>query len=446
VTNENNLHVIVGLGKTGLSCVEFLVARGIPIAVTDSRDSTPYLARMRQQYPTVPIYLNGLNQSILKQASKIILSPGVALHDVVINACANKAIPICSDIELFANHVNAPVIAITGTNGKSTVTALVHQLAQYAGLSVAIGGNFGEPALSLLCADVQLYVLELSSFQLETTYSLQPKAATILNISPDHLDRYPDFSAYALAKQRVYQHCAHAIFNRADKLTRPQQSCSVISFGLDEPAAQQFGLRSDHLGLHLAYGDRCLLPVEKLHIKGEQNWLNALAGLALMKAIGISPTTVLPALSEFHGLAHRCQWLRDLNGVQWYNDSKGTNVGATCAAIQGLGGSLAGQIILIAGGQAKQADFAALCAPVAEYVRELVLIGEDAPLLEQALSHDTAITHASDMEQAVALANTLAKPGDAVLLSPACASFDMFNNFAHRGEVFSEMVRGLREY
>ena len=479
----NNLKVIVGLGKTGFSCVEFLLKKGANVAVTDSRAEPPFLDELKKQFPQVITSMGGFDETLIMSADELIVSPGVALREPMIANAIAKGIPAIGDIELFARDVKAPVIGITGTNGKSTVTALVGEMAKQAGLNVGVGGNLGTPVLEMLANNFELYVLELSSFQLETTYTLKLAAATVLNISPDHMDRYSNLEEYIAAKQRIFQHCKIAVINRQDpvsysglehfqrlrgpaaaaprraahdrgprfrvtpsaveNLSLNNKMCLPISFGLDEPKVGEFGIRKINNIFYLTYGEQNLLPVNQLQIKGKHQWANALAALALGHAYGLPMQAMLTTLQTFPGLPHRCQWVRNLHGVDWYNDSKGTNVNSTLAAIEGLGATITGQLILLAGGLGKQQDFSPLREPAHAHVRTVILFGEDAKLIAAALSEACSIIFVSDFIEAIKLAKQNAQAGDAVLLSPACASFDMFKNFEHRGEVFIEAVKKL---
>ena len=428
---NSNLKIIVGLGKTGMSCVRYLAKQGFNLAVVDSRVDPPGLAELRQNFPDIQVYLGGFDEDILSQANELIISPGVALSEPAIAACLKRGIKAIGDIELFARATKTPIVAITGSNGKSTVTSIVGAMVEAAGIKVGVGGNLGKPALDLLSEEADFYVLELSSFQLETTKSLQAEAAVVLNISSDHMDRYRDLAEYLTAKQRIYSGCRAAVINRDDPLSYdnvvlPQKT---ISFGVDDG--------------YLMYGNEKLLLADELKIKGRHNAVNALAALALGKAINLPLSAMIKALRDFPGLPHRCQWIAKINNIDWYNDSKGTNVGATGSAIEGLGAERKGKIILIAGGIAKYKDFSLLHDPVARYTRAVVLIGKDAGLIERALTGASKILHASSMADAVAISNREALSGDAVLLSPACTSFDMFNNFEHRGEVFAMEVKKL---
>lgn len=438
--------VIVGLGKTGLSSARFLARRGVPVLVTDSRLQPPGLHELQQELPEVPVSLGGFNSEALQRAEQILISPGVWLREPAVAAAVARGTPVIGDIELFARYARAPVIAITGANGKSTVTMLVGAMAARAGLDVRVGGNLGTPALDLL-NDIEpdLYVLELSSFQLETTRSLDAAAGVVLNISPDHMDRYGDLSEYARAKQRVYRGHGVMVINRDD----PQVSAMVepgrrqLGFTLGAPHGEDFGLTERGGEAWLSHGARHLIAVREVRIQGSHNIANALASLSLGHAMNIPLAAMLDTLREFPGLPHRSQWVAEQNGVRWVNDSKGTNVGATTAALQGLAATLGdGRIVLIAGGEGKDADFTVLRAPVYAHARAVVLIGRDAPLIESALKDCAFISRATDMKDAVRQAARLAQPGDAILLSPACASFDMYSGYAERGQIFMDEVAG----
>lgn len=440
----NNLHVIVGLGATGLSCARYLKHLGIPIAITDTRVNPPQIEELQKLLPDIPIALGSLSQSLLQQAATIVLSPGVALSEPLIAEQIKRGVPVIGDIELFARYVKAPVIAITGTNAKSTVTTLIGKMAESAGYQVAVGGNLGVPALNLLMnqANAQLFVLELSSFQLETTYSLQPAVATVLNITPDHMDRYRTLADYQQAKHRIYQHCRVAVCNRDDQLT----DCAIpkkFYFTIKSPGKEEFGLLMQNNESYLAYENNYLLATTELPVKGKHYQANALAALAIGYGFGLPFTPMLEVLKTFPGLPHRCQFVRERAGVRWYNDSKGTNVGATQAAIEGLGNEIKGKLILIAGGVGKDADFSPLVPTIINHTRHVVLIGEAATELASIIDHRVPVSFATSMEDAVQLAATVAQPMDSVLLSPACASFDMFKNYEHRGDVFMQLVKNL---
>ncbi|CAM2956340.1 UDP-N-acetylmuramoyl-L-alanine--D-glutamate ligase [Legionella worsleiensis] len=446
---NHSSYLVAGLGKTGLSIARYLHRKNKSFILFDTRAEAPGLAEFRAEFPEVPVYLQSVPEPQLSQITDIITSPGVSLDTPIIKKAIAAGVAVYGDIECLAREIHAPVVAITGTNGKSTVTTLVGDMAKAAGFSVAVAGNIGTPVLDMLVDDHQydLWVLELSSFQLDLTYSLAPVAATILNVTPDHLDRHHTMEAYIQAKQRIYHQTKAAVVNRDDAVTLPNATTTcgmhVVSFGSDVPAAGNWGIIARNGGHYLAKGDECLLSVDSLLIKGVHNWLNALAACALAEAAGVPQHHILHVLKTFPGLPHRCQWVRSLDGVEWINDSKGTNVGATLSAINGIGGAMQGKIVLIAGGQGKGADFSDLTKPVSDYVRSLVLIGEDADKMEAALAHVVPVIRASSLDDAVIEAKKCAKPGDVVLLSPACASLDMFRDFNHRGDVFASSVNGL---
>lgn len=444
----SNLYVIIGLGITGLSCARYLKDRGIPIAVTDTRSHPPHLEAFQKEYPDVPIALGKLDTVLLEKAANIIISPGMALREPVIAEQVKRGIPVFGDIELFARAVKAPVIAITGTNAKSTVTTLIGEMAKAAGYDVQIGGNLGIPALDLLAKNpnANLFVLELSSFQLETTQSLQPQVAAVLNITPDHMDRYDDMDEYKQAKHRIYEHCQLAVCNRDDSLTEslsPHKPPHKVYFTLGTPKKGEFGLLMKNNDTYLAYENNLLLSVRELPVMGKHYQVNALASLAIGHGFGLPFEPMLNVLRKFKGLPHRCQFVRERENVRWYNDSKGTNVGATQAAIEGLGSEIRGKLILIAGGVGKNADFSILVPVIEKYVRHVVLIGEAAEDLAIVIDNRVTVSFARSMEEAVKLCDKEAKAGDSVLLSPACASFDMFKNYEHRGQTFMEIVEKL---
>jgi len=436
--------LIVGLGKTGLSCARYLGAQGVAVAVTDSRPNPPGLEQLHSEFPDLAVFTGGFQADVFAVANRVVVSPGVPVAEPLIQAALTRGVPVLGDIELFAQAVRSPVVAITGSNGKSTVTTLVGLMARLAGVEVAVGGNLGDPALDLLDPAVALYVLELSSFQLETTATLKPKAATVLNLSPDHMDRYPSYAAYVAAKARVYQGAEVAVVNRDDAAAAaiPHGAASELGFTLNAPRGpDDFGLLERADGIWLAHGDRPLMPATDLGIAGRHNLANALAALALGTACGLPAEAMLQALRSFRGLPHRSVLVGSRDGVRWYDDSKGTNPGATVAALEGLvePGSPA-RVVLIAGGDGKGADFRPLGPAVERAARAVVLFGRDAPLIEQALAGRVPILHAADMADAVRLAAAAAQPGDCVLLSPACASFDMFDNYEHRGRAFAQAV------
>jgi UDP-N-acetylmuramoylalanine--D-glutamate ligase len=441
--------LVVGAGVSGLSCVRHLVALGAAVRVLDTRQIPPGLAGLRALLPEGAIHLGDWPAAAFAGVDEIVVSPGVGLDEPALAAAAARGVPLVGDIELFARAVTRPVLAITGSNGKSTVTTLVGELLAGAGLKPAVGGNLGTPALDLLTdTQADAYVLELSSFQLERTASLAPAAACVLNLSPDHIDRHGSVAAYAAAKARVLHGAAVAVLNRDDDaVTRMAGSLAttqrLVWFGLGAPTgADDFGLLERDGALWLARGARPLLPASALRLPGRHNLSNALAALALVDALGVPLDATLPALAAFTGLPHRTQFVAEHDTVAWYDDSKGTNVGATLAAIEGLAPTRStGRLVLILGGQGKGQDFAPLKAALAAHGRGAVLIGEDAGAIETAIGDAVPCLRATDMPGAVAAAAAMAEPGDGVLLSPACASFDMFTGYAARGDAFAVAVR-----
>ena len=435
------LSVIVGLGRTGVSCARHLAARGHRLVVTDSRENPPGLAELRRLVPAAATALGGFDPAVLAGADQVVVSPGVSLAEPFLRRAAAQGLDLVGDIELFAREAGGRVVGITGTNGKSTVTTLVGAFAEAAGLEVRVGGNLGEPALDLLEGPpAAMYVLELSSYQLETTWSLQPEAAAVLNVSPDHLDRYHDLAEYAAAKARIYERAAAAIVNLDDAIVvrMPRPGQRTVGFSLRRQDAD-FRLLHEAGEDWLAEGAEPILPLAALALPGRHNAANALAALAVGSVCGFPRAAMAGVLQEFRGLAHRTERVRDLRGVSWIDDSKGTNVGATVAAIEGMDGPL----VLIAGGEGKGQDFTPLGPACQGKVRQAILIGRDARLLAGALEGRCAVTFAASMEAAVGAAAAVAHAGDTVLLSPACASFDMFRDYAHRGEAFAAAVREL---
>jgi UDP-N-acetylmuramoylalanine--D-glutamate ligase len=436
--------LVVGLGKTGMSCARFLARRGAAVAVTDTRVEPPGLEAMRRELPDVALFLGGFDRSAFAAAELVVVSPGVSVEEPAIREVRSRGVPVLGDIELFAQSAQAPVAAITGSNGKSTTTMLLGEMARIAGRRAAVGGNLGEPALDLLDPAIELYVLELSSFQLETTESLAPAVATVLNVSPDHMDRYPDLAAYAAAKARIFRSATVAVVNRDDaQVTAMPGGRERRGFTLGEPAAGDFGVRVQGGVPWLCRGDERLMAAAEVAIPGRHNRANALAALAMGDALSLPLDAMREALRSFRGLPHRTQLVGEIGEVRYYDDSKGTNVGATAAALEGFEDGTGARTVLIAGGDGKGQDFAALGPLLARTARCVVLIGRDAPLIEAVLHPATPRVHAPDMAEAVRLAAAQAQPGDRVLLSPACASFDMFRNYEHRGAVFAEAVRRL---
>ena len=438
--------LVVGLGDTGLSCVRFLYERGIELAITDSRAEPPCLQAVRDAYPDVAVFINGIDAQAIERADVLLVSPGVPLRTPIIQVAIEAGKDVIGDIELFVRCVTKPVVAITGSNGKSTVTSLVGEMARLAQRQVFVGGNIGTPALQLAehNPQAQMYVLELSSFQLETTYSLNAAASVILNLSEDHMDRYATLAEYGAAKATIYRGDGAVVINEDDNFVAAlaqsiDQDRALYRFTLGLPQdGNTFGIRDKQGRPWLARGNQLLLAADEVRIKGQHNLANALAALALGTAVNLPMPAMLQALREFPGLAHRTQWVAEKNGVQWFNDSKATNVGAALAAIEGL---TAQRLFVILGGQGKGQDFAPLREALAARNSFAILLGEDASRIADALGGSIPQQHVASLQEAVSYAAQHASKGDVVLLSPACASFDMFRNYMHRGEVFMQLVK-----
>ena len=440
--NSNCKFVIIGLGVTGLSCAKFLAKFNEDFIIVDTREQPPLLAELQSKLPAAKIIL-GCKSDNLPLAKIAVVSPGMSLTDPMIQFYCHNQAEIIGDVELFARHVKVPVIAITGTNAKSTVTTLVAKMLQAAGKIVAVGGNLGVPALDLLSeTNAEVMVLELSSFQLETTYSLRPTVATILNISEDHLDRHGTIENYIQAKRRIYSQAAAIVVN-ADDANTDFASNDKISFTLGQPGKQQFGIISANQQRFLSFGEEKLLNCAELPVPGSHYQANALAAMAICYKAGIDFSAMITTLKQFLGLAHRCEVVRTLQQVLWINDSKGTNIGATQAALKGIGAAIEGSIILIAGGVGKGADFRQLIPEIQQFVSYIILFGQDAAVMAQAFDNIVSFQQVENLSAAVSVARQLAQPNDCVLLSPACASYDMFKNFEHRGDVFKQLVNEL---
>ena len=434
--------VVVGLGKTGFACAKYFASQGIEVAVTDNRENPPGLAELSRLFPDMNIRCGRFCESLLSAASEIVISPGVPLTEPAIaNAIANGK-KVVSDIDVFARATDKPIVAITGSNGKSTVTSLVGHMAGVAGVSVQVGGNIGVPVLDLLHEDEpDWYILELSSFQLETTHHLGARIATVLNITPDHLDRHLTLGDYRMAKHCVYQGAAFAVCNKDDPLTWSDDLPRHMTFGL-QPTAD-YHLQEKDGDTYLACHGEPLLATNEMRLKGQHHYLNALAALAMGFEMGLPKESMLAGLLSFPGLRHRCQWVACIDNVDWYNDSKGTNEGATIAAIQGLAKNHHGNLLLIAGGRGKNTDFSMLVDPVNAHIKHAILFGEEASAMQSKLAAVTNTYCVNGLEAAVIAAKNQAKPGDIVLFSPACTSFDMFANFEARGDAFINEVEKL---
>jgi UDP-N-acetylmuramoylalanine--D-glutamate ligase len=434
--------LVLGLGVTGLSVARYLKRKGIDARFFDSRSEPPGLTALRGLVPDADVILGDDMRAALRNVNRIIVSPGVADSEPLLKAARESGIEVVSDIELFAREASAPIAAVTGSNGKSTVTTLLSLMCDAAGKSALAGANLGEPALDLLEKDPpDFYILELSSFQLQRTQKLPATVAVLLNISADHLDWHTNETDYRSAKYRIFRDARAAVINRADAdvAKHVANDTQVISFGLDAPEEGHYGLREEDGIAFLARGEQLLLATSQLALLGRHNQLNALAALAAGELMGLEMSPMLQVLAEFPGLAHRMQPVAHRRGVNYVNDSKATNVGAAVASID----SIDGPIVLIAGGQAKGANFTALSAALTDRLRAAILIGSDANTIADALGYGSAVFMADDIEDAVSRAAALAEPGDTVLLAPACASFDQFANFEARGDAFCRAVRGL---
>ena len=442
VRHPGRTALLVGLGRTGVSCARHLARAGWSLAATDSRDVPPGRAEFQALAPTARLQCGRLDAAMLTGVQLVVASPGVALSEPILVAARERGIDVVGDIELFARAATAPLIGITGTNGKSTVTTLLGRMAERAGIRVKVGGNLGTPALDLLGdAGAQLYVLELSSFQLDTTHSLRLLAATVLNVTPDHLDRYASVADYAASKARIFARCGTAVINlddpRVAAMASPQARRTGFSL-VSETADYAVRPAGEGLWTLLRHGER-LLDSAQMRLSGRHNLANALASVALGDAAGIPLPSMLAELREFSGLPHRSQWVADLRGVRYVNDSKGTNVGATLAAIAGMPGTL----LLIAGGDGKGQDFAPLAAAIRGKVRHVLLIGRDAAAVARAIEGACSLELCADLVSAVQAAARHARAGETVLLSPACSSLDMFRDYSHRGDEFVSAVRRL---
>ncbi len=440
IATSHNI-LIVGLGLTGVSVARYLSANNRSFWLADTNPKAEYLEAFKNNYPEARVLIGELDASEWDSITQIVISPGVPRSHPAIVAAIDSGIPVVGDVELFLGEVKAPIVAITGSNGKTTVTTIVGEMAAQSGLKVRVGGNIGIPCLDLLGEDVELYVIELSSFQLESVSDLNADVAVVLNLSPDHMDRYHNFQEYHFAKQRIYFGAKKIVSNRDDLLTQPVMSktTSLTQFGLAEPDLRDFGLRDVDGEPYICHGLKSILPVAMLKLKGTHNQLNALASLAIGHAVGLSQDAMVATLTNFSGLDHRCQWIAKLNHVEYYNDSKATNIGATLAALRGLNEG----IILIAGGDGKGTDFSNFGESLPANVKAVIVIGVDGPQISDSCQGYVPTSSADGMDGAVKKAAELACAGDIVLLSPACASFDMFQNYQDRGAQFIKAVEAL---
>ena len=431
--------LVVGLGDTGISVAHYLQGLNFNFAITDSREKPPMMNEFVQQMPDTPVFTGGFDEAAFKVATHLVVSPGVSLNErAIVKAIANGS-KIVGDIDLFVCSVDEPIVAISGSNGKSTVTTMLGEMAKAAGIEVGVGGNLGTPALDLLKLNAQLYVLELSSFQLERTSALNAVTATVLNISADHLDRHVDLAEYAREKQRAYSGNGVMIINADDPVVFAMQEKDrkIVTFSIKKKA--DFHLAFKEGTEYLMHNESYLMPLAELPLEGRHNAANALAALALGVSVGLDEQIMCDALRKFKGLRHRMQRVAEIRGVTWVNDSKATNIGACVAALQGY----ARKVVLIAGGDAKGADMNELMPAIKEKAKSVVLMGKDASLIKQALNGCVPVYSAENMTQAVQIAAGLADVGESVLLSPACASLDQYKNYQDRGEKFTKAVLAM---
>lgn len=446
ITDKAAHTLVVGLGATGLSVARFLARKGISFAVADSRLVPPGLEQLRTELPAVELHLGPFDAALFSRFERLVVSPGVALTEPAIAQAVAAGVSLTGDIALFRAEIDGLLVAITGSNGKSTVTTLIGEMARRAGRRVVVGGNLGTPALELLdLGPAEVVVLELSSFQLELVDQLAAEVALLLNLSEDHMDRYADLASYRAAKQRIFRAARQQVVNGDDAETDADDAVARRwSYRLKSPITdQEFGLIEHGGKRYLAQGDEPWVAIDALRLRGWHNYGNMLAALAAGSAIGLPREAMVAALLDFTGLPHRCQWIDRINDVDYVDDSKATNVGATIAAINGLAPELTGKLVLILGGVGKGADFSGLREPVQRHARAVVLIGADRDQIAAALDAATFKVHAEEMAVAVIQARNLAQPGDCVLLAPACASFDQFSGFAERGAAFQRSVREL---
>ena len=446
-------YLILGLGKSGLSAASYLCHQSAKVVLADTREQVSGLEEFRKSFPDVNVYLGDLSLNLLKHIDILVISPGLSPKHALVKEAKQRGIDVIGDIELFCQQANSPIIAITGTNAKSTVVTLIAKIISDAGYSVGLGGNIGMPALDLLNeaeSEPDFYVLELSSFQLESTSSLKAMVAAILNVTPDHMDRYDNFNDYVKTKQRIYHNCEVALYNRDDENTYPTIDGSRnISFGTDKSNCHEelsYSLEKKNTQVSLLRGDEPVVTADMLRLSGTHNYLNCLAALGVCDVIGIQREKQIQSLRAFSGLAHRCETITDINGVRWVNDSKGTNVGATLAALKGFSQAFPQKIILILGGVSKDAGFSSMINEINQSVKNVLVYGQDSSKIVADFSGQIhcPIETFETLEQVVKNANKLANEKNLVLFSPACASFDMFENFEHRGDIFRGMVLSLK--
>ena len=437
--------VVVGIGQTGQSCMRFFSRMNIPFSVFDTREAPENIDQVLRENANTEFLFGESNVNSLCQAEQLIVSPGVDLTDPIFTDIDLSKQELTNDIAIFSKMALAPKVLITGSNAKSTVTTLLGEMANKAGLQAAVGGNLGKPVLDLLDDNCEAYIIELSSFQLEYCSNLGAKVAAILNISNDHLDRHHSMDNYQRIKQRIYEGAEYIVFNRQDPLTQPL-SCSAStlkSFGLDQPEDGHYGLVNIGDKCFVSRGSDLLLSVEALAVQGEHNLLNVVAAVAIGDLAGIPVASMQAAIKIFKGLPHRCEEVAVVRGVTYFNDSKATNVGATVSAVNSVSKMTQGNVIIIMGGRAKQNNFSALFDQLQGIRYKIIVIGESAELMKRCVPSDVVVMDAETLPSAVKQAHDACVTGDIVLLSPACASFDMFDSFEHRGDVFKRSVSDL---
>ena len=442
-----NKQVVIGLGKTGISCVRFLRRLDCDVVVVDTRKEPPALEQLKNEFPEVRFYSGKLSQFDFSNAEELFVSPGLSIKEPALAKAHQSGVLISGDIELFARAVSAPVIAVTGSNGKSTVVTLLGELLKVAGYRVCVAGNVGLPVLDALTEqqNIDLWVLELSSFQLETIQSLTPQVAINLNVTEDHMDRYDSLDEYAMAKQRIFDNCEAGVFWQEDNRARPVHSLpATLPFGGQKEGPRgRFYLQLMQGEWWVMDGSNAVICQTDVRLKGTHNLLNIAAVLTTLVQLGIDYQPLLAELKQFAGLPHRCQWVAEINGVNWYNDSKSTNPGSAIAALEGLSGTPTGQLIWLAGGDGKGADFSLLQSTVQQHVGLTLVFGRDKQQIASVLAGVGKVEVLETMAQAIERAYAIAQAGDMVLLSPACASLDQFTNYEQRGDQFVSQVQQL---
>lgn len=441
---DQKKRIVVGLGLTGQSYIRYLNNLGLKFSVVDNRESPPNIKKIKEEFPSLDLYLGKKYSSLLGHADEIYLSPGISINDPFLSEAKKNSVKIINDIDLFIGLVSVPVVLITGSNGKSTVTQLVGMMAKEAGMNVKVGGNIGRPVLDIFSEDCELYILELSSFQLEMCSNLSSFVSCILNITEDHLDRHGTLQNYINIKKKIYKNSNTCIFNRDDSSTYPSiDSNNLISFGLDEADKNNYGLIKINDATYISKGEVKLINKKILSLSADHNVLNIMSAVAIARSLEINITSITSAINKFNGLPHRCEKVAQISGVTFYNDSKATNIGATIAAIKGFAKNLTGKLIILIGGRAKQDDFSKLFFLLETINHQLILFGES---VEKILSFSKSpgnYIFADTIQSATDVAFSESKYGDIVLLSPACSSYDMFSSFEERGDVFRESVLTL---